>query len=283
MPSDRALRLCIAATSLCIATTAACAPGPAEHEVLFKPVAGPACSADDDGVVTKAELPFVIGATARMRIGTHVAVDVEGAPGRGSARVWDLTRLAPDDEPSALTLEDIDGQWFARDFPSADVAGPLAPGNALLGPLALDDDGVKLLGSASSEEHPSTGETLLVYRDPVTLYPLPLELGAHASTETQAIDGVVDGIPFAVDDTYTVDVSAHGEVILPDLIAENAVRVTIRLERVPVAGQAVQQVTHVFVTECLGEVARFVSPFVPLEQTLDDDFPVADQVWRLSF
>jgi hypothetical protein len=218
-----------------------------------------------------------------VRIGSNVAVDVEGAAGRGSARVWDLSRPNPEEEPvGLLTLAPMTGQWFADQFPNADVAGPLQPGNALYGPLALDDDGVKLLGSASSDEHPSEGETLLVYSDPVTLYPIPLQLGDHVVSDVQAIDGQALGIPVAVDDKYTVDVKAHGEVILPDLVLENALRVTIRLERTPVAGLAVQQVTHVFVTECLGEVARFVSPFVPLDQSLDDDFPVAAQVWRLS-
>jgi hypothetical protein len=44
----------------------------------------------------------------------------------------------------------------------------------------------------------------------------------------------------------------------------------------------VQQVSHLFVHECLGEVARFASEAVPLGETLDDDFAVAAEVWRLS-
>src|SRR5205823_74883 len=99
--------------------------------------------ANNDGVIAKDELPFVIGATARVRIGSNVPVDVEGAAGRGSARVWDLSRPDPAEQlVGALTLEDMHGQWFAAQFPSADVAGPLQPGNAILGPLALDDNGV---------------------------------------------------------------------------------------------------------------------------------------------
>jgi hypothetical protein len=216
-----------------------------------------------------------------------VPVDVDGvparAPGGGSAREWDLSRPDPDDEPvGLLTLEDIDGQWFASSFPGADVAGPLRPGNSILGPLALDADGVKLLGSASRSESPPEGKTLLVYDDAVTLYPLPLELGSAAVTATQAIQATILGVPFAVADTYRVSVTAHGRVILPDLILEDALRVTVRLERVPVAGFAVQQVTHVFLNECVGEVARLVSPFAPLDEALPDDFPVAAEVWRLA-
>ena len=115
------------------------------------------------------------------------------------------------------------------------------------------------------------------------MYPFPLALGTHAETVTLALDALIGGIPLAIEDTYTVDVTAHGEVRLPDLILSDALRVTIRLQRVPVAGFAVQQVTHVFVNECLGEVARFVSPFVLLTDDLPDDFDTAAEVWRLSF
>jgi hypothetical protein len=269
--------------ALVVAAASACAPGPAPVEALFTPVALPTCHANADGIIEHEEMPFVIGATARVRVQENVSVDVDGAAGQDSSRVWDLSRPDPDDEPvGLLTLEDIEGQWFADRFAGADVAGPLQPGNAILGPLALDDDGIKLLGSASKDEAPAEGTTLLAYDDPVVLYPFPLKVGDHVVTATQAINGEALGVPVAVADTYTVDVDAHGEVILPDLIVEDALRVTIRLDRVPVAGLAQHQVSHVFVTECLGEVARFVSPFVNADEELPDDFGVADQVWRLS-
>lgn len=274
------LALCLAAL---LAALGACAPAPAPEDALYQPVAMPSCRPNLDGRIESAELPFVVGATARVRVGLDREVDVEGAPGRGSARVWDLSRPDPADEPMGLlTLEDMASQWFAESFPGADVAGPLEPGNALLGPLALDDDGVRLLGSASADEAPEAGRTLLVYDEPVLLYPLPLELGAQSETVSRVIGGELMGVPVAFEDTTTVTVSAHGQVLLPDLILEDALRVTLRLSRVPVAGIAVQQVTHTFVNECLGEVARITSPVVPLGDELPDDFPVAASVWRLS-
>jgi hypothetical protein len=159
----------------------------------------------------------------------------------------------------------------------------LAPENRLYGPLSIDDDGVLLWGSASHDENPDEGKTLLVYDEPTRLYPFPIEVGAHVESESVATGGVVYGIPVAFHDTTIVDVTAHGEVLLPDLVLEDAMRVTVRLERVPVAGIAVQQVTHVFVNECLGEVARMTSPAVPLTDELPDEFPVAHEVWRLAF
>lgn len=274
---------CLVVTAVLGMACAACAPGPAPEDPLYLPVARPECSPNQDGRIDADELPFVVGATARVRVGLDREVDVAGAAGRGSARVWDLSRPDPADEPvGLLTLEDMAGQWFSDSFASADVAGPLQPGNALLGPLALDDNGVSLLGSASSEAAPAEGRTLLVYDTPVRLYPLPLEVGTQAETVARVLGGELLGVPVAFEDTTTVSVSAHGRVLLPDLILEDALRVTVRLQRIPVAGIAVQQVTHVFVNECVGEVARFVSPAVPLTDDLPDDFPVAAEVWRLA-
>jgi hypothetical protein len=243
----------------------------------------PLCRANADGRIEESELPFVVGVEARVRIGRDRAVDVSGRPGQGSARVWDLSRPDPADDTSAtLVAESMTGKWFADRFPAAQFAGPLVPDNALLAPLVIDEDGVKLLGSASRDPDPPEGRTLLAYDTPVTLQPFPLTLGAHADTTTRATNGLLFGVPMALEDDYSVDVTAHGRVILPELILEDALRVTVRLRRVPLVGAAVQQVTHVFVNECLGEVARFVSPPVPLTEELPDEFPIAKEVWRLA-
>lgn len=263
---------------------AACAPAPVLDDPPAPTVALPDCQPNADGRITRDELPFLVGGTARVRVGTTVAVDTDGEPGQGSARVWDLSRPDPAEEARGeLTLEALDDQWFASAFPDATLAGPLAPGNRLYGPLSIDDDGVWLHGSASRDEDPEEGRTFLVYNTPVQLYPFPLEVGAGASTTSLVQGGSLYGIPVAFEDTTTITVSAHGEVRLPDLVVADALRVTVRLERVPVAGISVQQVTHIFVNECVGEVARMVSQAVPLESALDDEFAVAAEVWRLAF
>jgi hypothetical protein len=274
--------------SLLLLGCVACSPLAPPEGGNVTPVEFPSCEPNVDGRITRDELLFVEGATARVRIGRDVDVNVAGDAGQGSARVWDLTRPAPeDDELGLLTVEPMEGHWFDELFPNAHLAGPLVPSNdglsSILGPLSITEAGVLIHGSASRDENPSEGKTLLAYDEPVLLYPFPLELGTHAETLTQALNGVARGIPLAIEDTYTVDVTAHGEVRLPDLILEDALRVTLRLERVPVAGIAVQQVTHVFLNECVGEVARIVSPFVRLDESLPDDFDTAAEVWRLSF
>jgi hypothetical protein len=247
-------------------------------------VALPDCAPNTDGRIVKDELPFVVGATARVRVGSDLQVDTDGVAAQGSARSWDLSRPDPSDQPRGeLTLQALEDQWFAQRFPDASLAGPLQPGNALYGPLSVDDDGVWLHGSASASESPPEGRTELVYDTPVQLYPFPLEVGAHAQTSSIVTNGALFGIPVAFEDTTTVDVTAHGEVVLPDLIVSDALRVTVRLQRIPIAGIAVQQVTHIFVSECVGEIARIVSAPVSLTDALDDEFPVAAEVWRLAF
>jgi hypothetical protein len=161
------------------------------------------------------------------------------------------------------------------------VAAPLAPGNAQLGPLVVADDGWRLLGAASQDEDPPEGLTRVVYDTPTTLYPLPLALGASVSSSSRAANALLLGVPTAFVDDTDVEVVRRGRVILPDLVLDNTLQVTVRLRRTLLAGD-VQQVTHVFVHECLGEVARFVSPALPLADDLPDDFAVADEVWRLA-
>ncbi len=261
----------------------ACEPAPIDDDAQYAPpFAAPSCRPNDDGVIVKDELPFVTGATARVRVATGpVAVDVIGEDIDG-VRTWDFSRPDPETEPvGALMLAPIDDQWFASSFPNADYAGPLVPGGALIGPLVVDDDGVHLLGAASSEPDPPEGRTLVVYDDRVTLYPFPIEENASIRTAATASNAKLFGLPTALTDDYDVEVTGRGTMILPDLVLDNTLRVTIRLERTLLAGDA-RQVTQVYVHECLGEVARVVSPSVPLADEIPDDFTTASEIRRLS-
>ena len=138
-----------------------------------------------------------------------------------------------------------------------------------------------LPGAASSEPNPDEGRTLIIYDAPAPLYAFPLALGTRTQATVRATNATLVGLPVALDDAYDVEVTDIGTVILPDLVLENTLRVTVRLERTLVVGD-IRQVTHIFVHECLGEVARVISEGVPLSQSLGDEFETASQVWRLS-
>jgi len=266
-----------------LATVAGCEPGPLPDDPdAFVPViALPDCRPNNDGVIDRAELPAVIGATARVRVGTDVEIDIDGVQQDG-VTVWDLTRPDVDDEPvGTLTVEPMEGQYFQDLFPNADLAAPLVPGGSQLGPLVVDDTGYKLLGAMSAEEDPEEGQTRIVYDEPTLLYPLPLQLGSRVTSRSRAQNALLLGIPTAFDDTTEIEVVRQGRVVLPDLIVDNALQVRVRLRRVLLAGD-VQQTSYIFVTECLGEVARFVSDAVPLSQPAPDNFETAKEVWRLA-
>src|SRR5688572_15257298 len=103
--------------ALCAAGVA-CAPAPALDDPPTPAMALPDCTPNLDGRIEALELPFVVGATAHVRVGSDVAVSTRGEAGRGSARVWDLSRPDPSDEPEgALTLERNEGHWFSDEFP----------------------------------------------------------------------------------------------------------------------------------------------------------------------
>jgi hypothetical protein len=255
---------------------------PADDTPFVAPVVVPPCRGDNDGTITAAELPIATGVVARYRIGTDVGVDVDGEVDEDGVVVWDLSRPAPDAEPVAsLAAEPMVGQWFSALFPQATVAAPLSPDNAQLGALLVTDDGWSLLGAASRDEEPSEGTTRIVYDQPTMLYPLPLSLGAQAQSTSRADDALLLGVPTSFIDETEVEVVRRGRLILPDLVLDNTLQVTVRLRRTLIAGD-IQQRSHHFVHECLGEVARFSSPAVPLAESLLDEFSVAEQVWRLA-
>ena len=266
-----------------IVGTLGCDPAPLpENPDDFIPVIQvPDCRPDNNGVIEGSELPVVLGAVARVRVGQNVPVDIDGEVIDG-VTTWDLTRPEVQTEPvGTLSVESMEGQWFAGLFPSADIAAPLLPGGSQLGPLLVEEDGWKLLGAASKDEDPPEGQTRVVYDRPTVLYPFPLQLGSQVTTTSRAQNAVLLGIPTAFDDTTEVEVVGLGTVILPDLILENTLQVRVRFSRTLLAGD-VQQVSYIFVHECLGEVARFISEAVPLSAPRPDGFATAKEVWRLA-
>jgi hypothetical protein len=282
MRSDIVVVVALVALVAAAVGGAACSPAPlpVDADTYVPGVQVPDCRPNNDGIITIDELPVVLGAAARIRVANDVAVDVSGVDDNG-VTVWDLSNPAPETEPQAsLIVEEMAGQWFEGLFPGATVAAPLVPGNSQLGPLVIGADSWTLLGAASKDEDPAE-QTRVVYDVPTVLYPFPLQLGTTATSSSRAQNALLLGIPTAFVDDTEVEVTGQGRMILPDLILENTLRVTVRFARTLLAGD-VQQVSHHFVHECLGEVARFSSPAVRLDEELDDDFAVADEVWRLA-
>lgn len=278
----------IFAVSALFLVVTACEPAPLPDDELYvgaNPLVQ--CVPNNDGVITQEEMPFITGAQARIRVAEGpVNVDVGGSEKDGTIE-WDFSRPDPQEQPLAFIGPiETDNQWFLEAFAERgatpiDVLAPLDPGASTLGPVLRGDGEISLWGAASADENPDEGRTLVVYDSPAPLYRFPLEVGARVTETVRASNATLLGLPVALDDTYDVEVTDIGTLILPDLILDNTLRVTVRLERTLTVGD-VRQVTHIFVHECLGEVARVVSEAVPLDDNLPDDFEVAAQMWRLS-
>ncbi|MDF1562097.1 MAG: hypothetical protein P1V51_03590 [Deltaproteobacteria bacterium] len=260
-----------------------CEPAPVADDPSLDPaVRVAACTPDNDGVLEAGELAFVPDLKARYRV-RESAIDFDTA-GRleEGVTVWDLSRPDPESEPVArLGLSALAGQWFAGDFPGADLVVPLDTRGDTLGAVHADEGGLHLHGFASAQESPPEGRTLAVYQAPVTLTPLPMALGGAWTETVRASNATLLGLPGTFDDAYEVEVTGQGRVILPDLILENTLRVTLRLERTLLAGE-VRQISHVWMHECLGEVARATGPLLPLSEPYPDELTTIVELRRLS-
>ena len=72
-------------------------------------------------------------------------------------------------------------------------------------------------------------------------------------------DGVVQGLPYAGRDTYQIEVSGAGELVLPDVTFTQVLRVRTHLTAQPAVGASRSQWQVSFLFECFGEVARATS------------------------
>ena len=282
--TNQALR-CLAVATLLLG----CGPLPAETPRAEVDLAGsrvPPCLADNDGIITASEFPFAAAVPARFSIASgslpiHETI-IRGEPSSDpGGRRWDFSDLSElPFQPVVLEAHPLSDQWFASSFETASLAAPLSADGSLLGALAVSAEQVSLLGTASRDEDDPAGKTLLVYENPIPLYRFPVEVGQAYNHTSEAHQVLLNGIPTALEDTYSIEVSARGTLVLPQLVLENTLRITVRLNRVLLVGSA-EQVSHIFVHECIGEVARIVS--IPSQtHPIDTVFGTAQEIRRLS-
>jgi hypothetical protein len=242
--------------------------------VFPSPAAARMCVPNNDGIIAADEMPVVIGAVVAHRLnrpGQAVAVDPVGAP---TARGWEWDFAArSDDEVTAwLEVHPVAGAWFAAHFPGATNAAPVSPFDpGTLGVYRVGDGAVALLGLASRSAEPA-GRTLLVYDEPLVMFRFPLALGQTWAQTVTFRDALLMGVKNAGSEEYLFAVDGRGALHLPDFSLENALRVRMRVRQRFVVGQGAPAVEHVYylwLSECLGEVARVVS--LPGETALDFD------------
>ncbi len=239
------------------------------------------CIPNLDGQIDADEIPLVLDTEVAYLVSppqTTRAVDTIGT-GDGEMRQWDWSLDLADDQLARLAARSIEGKWYEREFPPDAFVAPFDDGGAIDTVSRQDERGLYLLGVASSKENPSSGQTLLIYDEPIELIRFPIEAGTSYQEVGTIENAVFNGIPYAAVDTYDVEVVAAGELLLPSFTFTQAQQVRIALTVEPALGEptSVRQVSFFF--ECFGEIARATSQ---LNET-DPAFSEAAEVRRLGY
>jgi hypothetical protein len=256
------------------------------------------CVPDLDGIIQPSELQPVLNMPASYTVnpaGTTRPVDVEGTTDSSGHLVWDWGASYAGDQVANIEATSLSGKWYASSFPSAAqepgkqlFVTPFDPGDVLEGVYAQDDTGLYLLGLASSQQSPPGGQTLYVYQSPITLYPLPLQVGAAWKSVGVVRNGsMLAGLPYAGQDEYDGTDDATGELLLPDFKLTQAHRIRFTVIATPAVGTGpivTRQVSFLF--ECFGEVGRAKSQSVMEGDAgaaaINPNFTTAAEIRRLG-
>jgi hypothetical protein len=241
-----------------------------------------ACVPNQDGTITRAEVPLAAGLHATFSVTGGVTYDTTGMKQADGSRVWDLTVAFNGDHPLVLDTLAIDPTaWYAADFPTASYAARLSEQAAdadLLGIFKLTGSALLLLGVASTMD--SASATKLIYATPIVVLDFPLTEGKKWDT-LSAVTGKVSGITIGgiYNEEYTSTVDAHGTLKTP--YADFPVlRVNTKFLRF-LNGVSTLKYTHSFVTECFGNVGTIISND-DNTLTLQPEFSTAAELWRFS-
>ena len=246
------------------------------------------CTPNLDGVIDAIELAPAIDVSASYRVtpaGSTLLVDLVGEVDGNGGRRWDWSSSFVGEQALQLQAVALDAQWYAGSFEDHEgnlFVTPMDVGGATEGVYAHREDALYLLGMASAQEHPATGQTLLVYEPPVALLRFPLTVGDAWEEVGKVSHATFAGLPYFGEDTYEVSVTRAGELVLPDLTFTQALQVHTKVKISPSVSTSVgasitrRQVSMLF--ECFGEVARVVSK----DDETAEDFDTAGEIRRLG-
>lgn len=235
------------------------------------------CRPNQDGVITRAEFPGVVGATALYLVNRD-GVTVEGVNTQGAnvegVRRWDYSARRSDDQP---TLEEVlppGGRWWSGMYADATFASVIERGSGLLGVYRLSDQALELLATVS----PTANQTNMRFTPPVAVLRFPMRVGDRWEQSVNG-DGVVNFTPVLNVTRYVTVVDARGEAWTPAarfpvLRVNTTLDQSLRLN--PLI--RVQRRIFAFVTECGGLVARVAS----VDNDTSETFTRASEYRRLN-
>ncbi|APR79987.1 Hypothetical protein A7982_05334 [Minicystis rosea] len=237
----------------------------------------PSCSPNNDGVITRQEVPLAAGLHATFRVADDVTFDTAGVSKPDGSRTWDVKVAFSGDHALLVDTQAIAANaWYAADFPGATYTARMSDVNSdLLGVFKLTSTDLLLLGVVSINDGATA--TKLVYGNPIVLLAFPLTNGKTWDT-LSAVTGKVQGIPIGgiYNEEYTSTVDAHGTYKTPYSDFQ-VLRVHTKLLRY-LNGTWLERHTHTFVTECFGTVGTIVSQ----DYETKVDFTSASELWRFA-
>ena len=235
--------------------------------------AGPVlCTQDNDGVITRAEVPLAAGLHATFKVALDTDVSTTGTLD-GAKRTWDLSAMLPGDHGVLLETQPLTGKWFAADFAGATYAAKLSDTADVLGVFEVTDTALFMRGIVSPDD--GLLATKLTYDPPVKVLVFPLKAGATWKT-VATVTGTTAGVLSYFTETYESQVDAAGTVVTP-YGSFQALRVRVTLDRL-VGLLATRVRSFLFVAECFGTVATVTSK----DNEADVEFTAAAEVRRLA-
>jgi hypothetical protein len=224
------------------------------------------------GIIDEAHLPIALGATLPFYVGSDRTVNL--LPTNG---VYDLSMQNPNDVVAHVGPVGLGSQWYASDFATGQFV--VDAGSGLDGIYHQDSTALWLDGTASQDENPPAGKTLVEYAQPIALLRFPLQDGESYSSTQQLVDTTIDGLPLQGSDEVDVDVTLGQQLAVPYVDFSPILRVRTNAIRTPSTGTPViNKRTTIFMFECFGEVARAESN----ENEPNPDFTTAAYLRRYA-
>ncbi len=211
------------------------------------------CSPNEDGTITREEIPLAAGLDAKFRVATGVTLSTASTLVDGK-ETWDFSGALPGDHGVLLETLPLAGTWYADIFPGASYASRLSDTSELIGVFEITDDALLLRGVVSPED--GVTRTELEYDPAVKVLAFPLEVGNTWSTNA-SVSGYASGVLSFYSESYESTVDSRGDVVTP-FSTFDALRVRIDLTRT-IGALVTTQKTFAFVTECFGTIATIDS------------------------
>ncbi len=247
-------------------------------EVDVAPVGdgGARCMGDRDGVITRAEINFLVGASVLYAVnddGTTVEpVDTAGTIVEGTRR-WDYSAPRASDRRVLDEVMRPTGRWWSGRYPDATYAALIDRTNNILGVYRASASSLELLGTVSVADN----ATDLRMTPPVQVLRFPLRVG-DTWTQSVTATGFYNFTPNTNVTSYTTRVDAQGEV-WTSAGRFPALRVRTDLDQaIPLTIIRRTRRTYTFLSECWGVVARVAS----VDNESAEAFGRASEYRRLS-